>query len=72
MALNEPTPRKEGKAAKKKISLEELCYILNRLEVLELLTFSFQYDAENGLWEDEDTRTFYENLKDLQSFVPQV
>jgi len=31
-----------------------------------------EYDTENGLWEDEDTRTFYENLKDLKSFVPQI
>eukprot|EP00794_Sanderia_malayensis_P006104 gene6104-6808_t len=31
-----------------------------------------EYDSENGLWEDEDTRTFYENLKDLKSVVPQI
>lgn len=31
-----------------------------------------EYDTENGLWEDEDTRTFYETLKDLKSFVPQI
>lgn len=31
-----------------------------------------EYDSENGLWEDEDTRTFYENVKDLKVLVPQI
>ena len=35
-------------------------------------SFILQYDGDTGLWEDEDTRTFYENLKDLKSLVPSV
>ncbi|CAB3980994.1 regulator of nonsense transcripts 2 isoform X1, partial [Paramuricea clavata] len=31
-----------------------------------------EYDGDTGLWEDEDTRTFYENLKDLKSLVPSI
>lgn len=31
-----------------------------------------EYDSENGIWEDEDTRTFYENLEDLKERVPQI
>lgn len=31
-----------------------------------------EYDAETGLWEDEDTRSFYECIKDLKILVPQI
>jgi len=31
-----------------------------------------QYDGSSGLWEDEETRIFYENLQDLKSFLPGV
>ncbi|XP_066925747.1 regulator of nonsense transcripts 2-like isoform X2 [Clytia hemisphaerica] len=31
-----------------------------------------EYDSETGLWEDEDTRTFYEKLEDLKEKVPQI
>ena len=31
-----------------------------------------QYDGSSGLWEDEETRIFYENLRDLKSFLPGV
>uniref|UniRef100_UPI00358E2643 regulator of nonsense transcripts 2 isoform X2 n=1 Tax=Myxine glutinosa TaxID=7769 RepID=UPI00358E2643 len=29
-------------------------------------------DAEGGIWEDDDTRSFYENLVDLKAFVPAI
>ena len=32
----------------------------------------FEYDGENTLFEDEDTRQFYENLPDLKALVPQI
>lgn len=32
----------------------------------------FQFDMDTSLWEDEDTRTFYENLPDLKSFIPGI
>lgn len=31
-----------------------------------------QYDGSSGLWEDEETRIFYENLRDLKAFLPGV
>ncbi|XP_065640842.1 regulator of nonsense transcripts 2 isoform X1 [Hydra vulgaris] len=31
-----------------------------------------EYDSETGLWEDDDTRTFYEDIKDLKILVPQI
>jgi len=31
-----------------------------------------QFDGESGLWEDEDTKMFYENLKDLKASLPGV
>lgn len=31
-----------------------------------------EYDSENGLWEDDDTRLFYEDIKDLKVLVPQI
>ena len=36
-----------------------------------LLLF-LQYDGSSGLWEDEETRIFYENLRDLKAFLPGV
>uniref|UniRef100_A0A646QJ82 Regulator of nonsense transcripts 2 n=1 Tax=Hemiscolopendra marginata TaxID=943146 RepID=A0A646QJ82_9MYRI len=32
----------------------------------------FQFDVDTSLWEDEDTRSFYENLPDLKSFIPGI
>lgn len=32
----------------------------------------FQYDGEKELFEDEDTRQFYENLPDLRAMLPGV
>ena len=31
-----------------------------------------EFDFETSLWEDEDTRTFHENLIDLRTMVPGV
>ncbi|XP_020615608.1 regulator of nonsense transcripts 2-like isoform X2 [Orbicella faveolata] len=31
-----------------------------------------EYDGSSGLWEDEETRIFYENLRDLKSFLPGI
>ena len=31
-----------------------------------------EFDFETSLWEDEDTRTFHENLIDLRTMVPAV
>ena len=31
-----------------------------------------EFDWANSLWEDEDTRTFHENLINLRSMVPAV
>jgi len=47
-----------------------LCFKV--LSCIVRIVFFFQYDSENGLWEDEDTRTFYEKLEDLKERVPQV
>lgn len=46
----------------------------------DLLTIDFlhpeknmaDFDFENSRWEDEDTRTFHENLIDLRTMVPAV
>lgn len=32
----------------------------------------FQCDGDSMLWEDDDTRSFYENLPDLKALVPAV
>ena len=32
----------------------------------------FQYDGDSSLFEDEDTRQFYETLPDLKSLIPGV
>ena len=57
---------------KKEVFIGSLCRIPAIESNKQRFLFPLQYDTENGLWEDEDTRTFYENLKDLKSFVPQV
>ncbi|XP_078385093.1 regulator of nonsense transcripts 2-like isoform X2 [Oculina patagonica] len=31
-----------------------------------------EYDGSSGLWEDEETRIFYENLRDLKAFLPGI
>ncbi|XP_028810620.1 regulator of nonsense transcripts 2 [Denticeps clupeoides] len=31
-----------------------------------------EYDLDEGIWEDEDARNFYENLVDLKAFVPAI
>ncbi|GAB6029878.1 Regulator of nonsense transcripts upf2, variant 2 [Chamberlinius hualienensis] len=31
-----------------------------------------EFDTENSIWEDEDTRNFYENLHDLKAFIPAI
>lgn len=31
-----------------------------------------EYDGSAGLWEDEETRIFYENLRDLKAFLPKI
>ncbi|EDO46900.1 predicted protein, partial [Nematostella vectensis] len=31
-----------------------------------------EYDGESGIWEDEDYRVFYENLKDLKASLPGI
>lgn len=36
------------------------------------LYFILQYDGDSGIWEDEDSRVFYENLKDLKASLPGV
>jgi hypothetical protein len=36
------------------------------------LVQSLEEAAANALWEDEDTRTFYENLIDLKAVIPGV
>ena len=33
---------------------------------------AIEFDFETSLWEDEDTRTFHENLIDLRTMVPAV
>ncbi|KAH9494812.1 Regulator of nonsense transcripts upf2 [Bulinus truncatus] len=33
---------------------------------------SFQYDGDKTLFEDEDTRSFYETLPDLRAFIPSI
>uniref|UniRef100_T1IJL6 Regulator of nonsense transcripts 2 n=1 Tax=Strigamia maritima TaxID=126957 RepID=T1IJL6_STRMM len=33
---------------------------------------SSEFDGDTSLWEDEDTRSFYENLPDLKALVPGV
>ena len=37
-----------------------------------ILMLMFQYDGCSSLFEDEDTRQFYETLPDLKSFIPGV
>ena len=32
----------------------------------------FMYDGDLTLFEDEDTRTFYENLPDLKALIPSI
>ncbi|KAK3753991.1 hypothetical protein QZH41_009266, partial [Actinostola sp. cb2023] len=34
--------------------------------------FNMEYDGESGMWEDEDSRVFYENLKDLKASLPGI
>ncbi|CAL1527027.1 unnamed protein product [Lymnaea stagnalis] len=41
--------------------------IFNPLKDLE-----FQYDGDKTLFEDEDTRSFYETLPDLRAFIPSI
>lgn len=31
-----------------------------------------EFDGTSGLWEDEETRVFYESLKDLKAFLPGI
>lgn len=31
-----------------------------------------EHDGSSGLWEDEETRIFYENLRDLKAFLPKI
>lgn len=31
-----------------------------------------EYDGSTGLWEDEETRIFYENIRDLKAFLPGI
>ena len=32
----------------------------------------FQYEGDKTLFEDEDTRSFYETLPDLRAFIPGI
>uniref|UniRef100_A0A2C9JCU8 Regulator of nonsense transcripts 2 n=1 Tax=Biomphalaria glabrata TaxID=6526 RepID=A0A2C9JCU8_BIOGL len=41
--------------------------IFNPMKDLE-----FQYDGDKTLFEDEDTRSFYETLPDLRAFIPSI
>lgn len=38
------------------------------------LNFKLQQEGEvkDSVWDDDDTRTFYESLRDLQLYVPKV
>ena len=42
------------------------------LEFLSADRSRAEFDFETSLWEDEDTRTFHENLIDLRMMVPGV
>ena len=39
---------------------------------MKLLFSQYQYDGDNSLFEDEDSRQFYESLPDLKAFIPGV
>lgn len=41
-------------------------------DITSLVVQSLEEAAANALWEDEDTRTFYENLIDLKAVIPGV
>ena len=32
----------------------------------------YQYEGDSSLFEDDETRMFYENLPDLRAFIPKV
>ena len=42
------------------------------LTVQRLCFLQFQYEGDTNLFEDDDTRCFYENLPDLRAVIPGV
>ena len=36
------------------------------------MLYQYQYEGDLTLFEDEDTRMFYEHLKDLRAFIPGI